>query len=53
MMKNIFNGNEGYSYDEINSKYSAVANKLPYSSVPQEEKDRTNIIAYMLSLHGH
>ena len=24
MMKNIFNGNEGYSYDEIKSKYSAA-----------------------------
>jgi len=34
--------NEGYSYDEIKSKYPAVANKLPWSSLPREEKDRRN-----------
>ena len=34
--------NEGYSYYEIKSKYPAVANKLPYFSLPQEEKDRRN-----------
>ena len=37
--------NEGYSYDEIKSKYPAIANKLPWASLPREEKDRRNKLA--------
>tara|TARA_A100001037_G_C15060857_1_gene594714 strand:+ start:284 stop:1336 length:1053 start_codon:yes stop_codon:yes gene_type:complete len=32
--------NEGYSYDEIRSMYPKA--RLPYSSLPQEQKDRKN-----------